>query len=59
MSPDQLWETTLNPETRVLKQIKIKDNELTKDRISDLMGKDVKPRKEFISKYGSEVELYI
>ncbi|MGA0109192.1 MAG: DNA topoisomerase (ATP-hydrolyzing) subunit B [Schleiferiaceae bacterium] len=50
MNPEQLWETTLNPEARTLKQVTI-DNATEADRIfSMLMGDDVPPRREFIEK---------
>ncbi|MBI5005364.1 MAG: DNA topoisomerase IV subunit B, partial [Candidatus Lloydbacteria bacterium] len=48
MNPDELWETTMNPETRILKQITIK-NAQDADRVFDtLMGTDVPSRKLFI-----------
>jgi DNA gyrase subunit B len=48
MNPDQLWDTTMNPENRVLRQVTI-DNVAEADRIfSMLMGDDVPPRREFI-----------
>lgn len=50
MNAEQLWETTLNPETRILKQVTI-DNAAEADRIfSMLMGDEVPPRREFIEK---------
>lgn len=50
MNPEQLWETTLNPENRILKQVTI-DNAGEADRIfSMLMGDEVPPRREFIEK---------
>ena len=50
MNADQLWETTMNPETRILKQVTI-DNAANVDYIfSMLMGDDVAPRREFIEK---------
>ncbi len=48
MNPEQLWETTMNPETRILRQVQI-ENAAEADRIfSMLMGDDVPPRREFI-----------
>ena len=50
MNPEQLWETTMNPETRILKQVHI-ENAADADYIfSMLMGDDVAPRREFIEK---------
>ena len=50
MNPEQLWETTMNPETRILKQVTI-DNAANVDYIfSMLMGEDVGPRRDFIEK---------
>ena len=50
MNPEQLWETTMNPETRILKQVTI-ENAANVDYIfSMLMGDDVAPRREFIEK---------
>lgn len=48
MNPDQLWETTLNPETRVLQQVTIENAIEAEKTISLLMGDKVLPRKEFI-----------
>jgi DNA gyrase subunit B len=51
MNPEQLWETTMNPERRVLLQVTIEDAKVA-DRIFDvLMGKEVLPRKRFIQAY--------
>ena len=50
MSAEQLWETTMNPESRILKQVTI-ENAAEADRIfSMLMGDDVPPRREFIER---------
>jgi len=48
MNPEQLWETTMNPNNRVLKQITIEDAEETDAVFTMLMGDDVPPRKHFI-----------
>jgi DNA gyrase subunit B len=56
MNPDQLWETTMNPENRILLQVKIEDAQEA-DRIFDtLMGKDVLPRKRFIQTHAKKVK---
>jgi topoisomerase-4 subunit B len=51
MNPDQLWETTLNPETRTLQQITIDDAAKSEKMISLLMGDVVEPRKNYMYKY--------
>ena len=48
MNADQLWETTMNPETRTLIQIRIEDAELAERRVTTLMGNKVEPRREWI-----------
>ena len=48
MNSHQLWETTMNPETRTLRRIQLEDAQLADETFSILMGEDVEPRKEFI-----------
>ncbi len=55
MNPDQLWETTMNPETRVLLQVKIEDAAALSDTFEKLMGPDVEPRKKFIQAHAKAV----
>jgi DNA gyrase subunit B len=56
MNPGQLWETTMNPENRVLLKIEI-DNATEADKIFDvLMGEEVLPRKKFIQTYAKKVK---
>ena len=52
MNPDQLWDTTLNPETRTLLQVNIEDAAKAEKMVSLLMGDIVEPRKKYIYKYG-------
>lgn len=57
MDAQQLWETTLNPETRILKQVEIEDARMAAEVTSMLMGTDVAPRREFIYSHANEAEI--
>ena len=59
MDADQLWETTLDPETRVLKQVEIEDARMASSVTSMLMGSDVPPRRQFIYENAAEATLDI
>ncbi len=56
MDPEQLWETTMDPENRTLLQMTIEDGVAAQRAISDLMGSQVEPRREFIQKYAKNVK---
>ncbi|MDF2955796.1 DNA topoisomerase (ATP-hydrolyzing) subunit B [Candidatus Alkanophaga liquidiphilum] len=55
MNPEQLWETTMNPETRFLKKVTLRDAEEANMIFSVLMGEDVEPRRRFIQEHAKEV----
>ena len=57
MDADQLWETTLNPETRLLKLVEIEDGKMASDVTGMLMGNDVAPRRQFIHDHAHDAEL--
>lgn len=57
MNPDQLWETTMNPDNRVIVQITIEDAERADEAFSILMGEQVEPRKQFIEKNAKYAKL--
>ena len=57
MDPDQLWETTLNPENRVLKRVEIEDGRMASEVTEMLMGSDVPPRRNFIHDHADEAEI--
>lgn len=56
MNPDQLWETTMNPEHRVMKIVTIEDAEKASEIFDILMGSEVAPRKKFIQTHATSVE---
>ena len=57
MDAQQLWETTLDPENRILKQVEIEDARMASDVTELLMGTEVPPRKAFIYDHANEAEL--
>ncbi|RZS92838.1 DNA gyrase/topoisomerase IV subunit B [Cuneatibacter caecimuris] len=59
MDADQLWETTLDPETRNLKRVEIEDARMANEVTEVLMGSDVEPRRVFIYEHAREAELDI
>ncbi len=59
MDADQLWETTLNPETRMMKRIEIEDGKMASDITALLMGNEVPPRKAYIYEHANDAELDI
>ena len=59
MDAEQLWETTLNPETRILKQVEIEDARMASSVTEMLMGSEVPPRRAFIYEHAHDAELDI
>ena len=57
MDADQLWETTLNPETRIMRRIEIEDARMASDVTAMLMGTDVPPRRAFIHAHAHDADL--
>ncbi|MCL2702555.1 MAG: DNA topoisomerase (ATP-hydrolyzing) subunit B [Defluviitaleaceae bacterium] len=56
MDKEQLWETTMDPERRILKQVKVEDYFDADDIFTSLMGENVEPRREFIKEYAATVK---
>ena len=56
MNPEQLWETTMNPEHRLLKIVTVEDAEKANEIFDTLMGDEVAPRKTFIQTYAKSVK---
>ncbi len=59
MDADQLWETTLNPQTRILQKVEIEDARMASDVTEMLMGTEVPPRREFIHEHAHDAALDI
>jgi len=57
MNPQQLWETTMNPENRILKQVAIEDAQKADEVFTMLMGDEVLPRKRFIQMYAKTANI--
>ena len=56
MNAEQLWHTTMNPETRTIVQLQLEDAVAADEIFTTLMGEKVEPRREFIQEHAKEVE---
>jgi len=56
MNPEQLWETTMNPDNRVLLKVTMRDAAEADEIFDILMGSDVPPRKKFIQTHAKDVK---
>lgn len=55
MNPEQLWQTTMKPDCRILKQVTVEDAAMANEVFEMLMGDEVMPRKNFIQTHASKV----